>query len=496
FIPIDIADTISHNLTQKQIGSCRSVCKTWEYIFTSPLYRHVQIRGRNQFNLFYQSLFSVTRPGVHLRQLLLDDVSLTDDELDQLGVQCPYLVEFIYQGKSISDHPSTAAGGYWQHLRRLSEQHDLSLACRLLDSPSCNLTQLSVCFSEQKWNKSELLPLLMNAKQLESLSLDTLQLSYIELEQIHQVSPNLNKLQLLNTRLGEITDSDANEITPSVKTASFEFHNGVGLDNVNWLRYFRLKYPNLRHLSLWNSDSPSIAPTSSIELQEYYRAIADFVMSCTQLKSAEFFNVLMNEWVIQGMEEAGIELDSLALSDMTDYTLHLLEVVCASTLNIRSLTLWGWPSLCIPEMMKEALSRIGHCSNRLTHLCFSMAHSGIINAPLPIDVLLDKCGSLDSICLENTQLILTAPMEMMREAVGRHPNGFPRPKLRSLKIQNGAFRGEVFDYLAYRCQEIRHLEIDSSAHIYQKSETLYINMPHNEFDTFCINSVNTPHSHH
>jgi hypothetical protein len=352
------------------------------------------------------------------------------------------------------------------------------------------LTELSVCFSDQKLDKSDLLPLLTNAKQLESLSLDTLQISCVELERIHQACPHLQKLRLVNSELGEIDGHD--EIMPSEKTESFEFHNGFGLDEVAWLRYFRLKYPNLKHLGLWNNDDLYITPVNPIVLNAYYRAVADLVMSCSHLKSAEFYNVLMNEWVIQGMEEAGIALDSLALSDMTDYTLYLLEVICASTLNIKSLTLWGWPSLCIPALMKEALTRIGHCSTRLHHFCFSMAHSGIINAPLPINVLLDKCGSLESLCLVNTQLLLTSPMDMMREAVGRNANDFPRPKLTTLKIQNGAFRSDVFDYLAYRCQSIRHLEIDCCAHIQKHSERLCIDMPHHEFDMFLINSVNKP----
>ncbi|KAI7901077.1 uncharacterized protein BX663DRAFT_144417 [Cokeromyces recurvatus] len=519
--PLEIFDKISFYLTNKQRGVCKSVCRSWRKLFTPSQYRHIYIKGKRQFSYFYDSL-QYGMAGHYVRRLSVDDVYMTTKELELLPELCPNLVALSFNGKLIhdADYYNNAITSQkeipffqWKNLRRLTELLDLTVTNHLLQAPSSSLsslTHLSVRFNgDHEMIKDDFLASLYKAKDLIHLSLDSVTLSLNEIETIHTSCPHLQKLRLINTVLRPIdttfeekrTVGSRYSFTPAKRMKTFEFENSRDLyENYEWLYYFAVKYASIENLELWceySVDHPSRYSQNLHEREERYNALAKLVMSCHSLKSLKLLNIEMNYWLFEAMDYAGIQLESIALGDMTDNTIDLLQYLGQSRQNVSNLTLWGWPSLCIQETMEEAIAIIGQCSHRLHSLTFSMRFSGIKNAPIPLDILLNRCAHLKYLKLDNIQATLVLPFELVSEAAIAYPKSFLRPNLEHLVFENGSFRNQIFNYLDLRCPSLKRLEIDSCALIGDCNKMeVKIDMPHHQFEMISINHIRPPTFYH
>lgn len=523
--PYEIFDKVSYYLTNKQKGICQTVCRSWRTLFTPSQYRHVHVRGRRQFSQFYNTLL-LGIVGYYVRRLSVDDVYMTAQELKSLPSLCPNLVALSFNGKSMdasrplenganNDNSLEVPFSQWTQLRRLTELQDLTVTNHLLhasNSPLSSLTHLSIRFNQHS-SKADFISSLHKATDLISLSLDSLVLSISDMEIIHKVCPNLQKLRLINAELAPIGSTveekravaALNRYKPAKSMKTFEFQNSRDLyENYEWLYYFASKYVNLVNLELWcaysvSTPSPETPPTMA-DLEERYGALARIGMTCQNLKSAKFFNVTMNHWFFEVLDSVGTQLYNIALGDMTDNTIDLLQCLGASKQNVSSLTLWGWSSLCIQETMEETVSMIGQCSDRLSSLTFSMRFSGVKNSPMPFDMLLNRCSKLNHLKLDSIQATLTHSMDMDRDAMVSDNAAFMRPHIRHLALENGSFRNEVFEYLSVRCPNLTKLEIDSCALIGEYARPameIKIHMPQHTFESISI-SHTRPYSqfHH
>ncbi|KAI9471804.1 MAG: hypothetical protein EXX96DRAFT_611124 [Benjaminiella poitrasii] len=516
--PLEIFDKISFYLTNKQRGICKSVCRSWRILFTPSQYRHINIRGRRQFRQFYNSLqFGIA--GHYVRRLSVDDVYMSTEELEALPFLCPNLVALSFNGKSInnsqqqnSTNQNEIPYSRWKHLRRLTELQGFTITTYLLrahSSPLLSLTHLSIRFDPiQNTMKNEFLASLHRAEDLVSLSLDSITLSLTEIEAIHHSCPYLQKFRLINATLKSIGTTieekravGSYQFIPARHMKTFKFENSGDLyENYEWLYYFAVKYNALEDLELWceySVDHPSRLPPTLQDLEERYIALARLGMHCRSLKSIKLLNITVNCWLFEAMDRVGTQLDSIALGDMTDNTIDLLQHLGQSQQNISSLTLWGWPSLCIQETMEETIAMLGQCSHRLSSLTFSMRFSGIKNSPIPLDLLLNYCTHLKYLKLDNIQVTLAFPLNMTMETATINPDLLLRPELEHLVFENGSFRNEIFNYVGIRCPRIKKLEIDSCALIGDCSEMeVKITMPRNTFEIISINHLRPPTFYH
>ncbi|KAI9271220.1 hypothetical protein EDC94DRAFT_597522 [Helicostylum pulchrum] len=518
--PHEIFDHISCYLTNRQKGVCRTVCQSWRLLFTPSQYRHIQVRGRIQFYQFLQALASGV--GHYVKRLSVDDVYMTAMELESLPYLCPNLVSLSFNGKSLDTAGSVTSGkelldnpfSQWKYLRHLTELQDLSVAYYLLNTPYSPLTHLSIRLQlKNKAMKTDFFTSLHKATKLESLSLDSISLSLSEMEAIHNACPRLQNIRLINANLEPIGNSVVKEkrcisavrhFDSARHMKSFELQNGTGLyENYEWLYYIGTKYPNLTHVQLWcaysvNTPSPDVLPTDD-ELREKYEAIASIGTKCHDLKSASFMNVLMNHWLFEEMDNVGTKLESITLGDMTDNTIGLLQCLIRSKQNVKSLTLWGWTSLCIQETMEETVVMIGQCSDRLSSFTFSMQFSGVKNAPIPLNLLLSKCPKLKYLKFDNIQATLMCPKIILEDYFGDNDSRFIKPQLQHLVFENGSFRNEIFKYLSLNCASLEKLDIGSCALIgeYYAEMDIKIHMPHHTFKCISIKHARPPsHYYH
>ncbi|EPB84398.1 hypothetical protein HMPREF1544_08835 [Mucor circinelloides 1006PhL] len=517
--PLEIFDNVAYYLTTKQKGICQSVCRSWRKLFTPSQYRHIHVRGRRQFSQFYQSL----EPGFvghYVRRLSVNDVYMTAHELNSLPMLCPNLIALSFNGKSMDQSleqeqqlEEYASFAPWSHLRRLTELQDLTVTNYLLKcpcSPLSSLTHLSIRLNDndQSTTKIDFFASLHKATDLVNLSLDSVSLSLSDIETIHQACPHLQKLRLVNVHLEPIgsTVQEKRAVAtylcqPAKFMRTFEYQNGGDLyDCYEWLYYFANKYMYMENLELWceySVDTPHRVPPSASDLEERYGALARLGMTCRSLKSIKFLNITMNYWIFEALDSMGTQLESIALGDMTDNTIDMLQYLGESRQNVSSLILWGWPSLCIQETMEETIAMIGQCSERLSSLVFSMRFSGIKNSPVPIDMLLKYCSNLSYLKLDGTQAALLSSTDMARDALVNNPSSFVRPKLNHLVLENGSFLNELFEYLSIRCPNLTKLEIGSCALIGECSQMeVKVNMPHHAFDMISISHIRPPTRYH
>ncbi|KAL9556239.1 hypothetical protein MBANPS3_001964 [Mucor bainieri] len=517
YYPLEIFDNVAYYLTTKQKGICQSVCRSWRKLFTPSQYRHIHVRGRRQFSQFFQSL----EPGFvghYVRRLSVNDVYMTAYELDALPMLCPNLIALSFNGKSMDQSQAhdqqqeQASFAPWSHLRRLTELQDLTVTNYLLKCPSSplsSLTHLSIRFNDNEAAmKSDFFASLHKATDLINLSLDSVTLSLSEMETIHQACPHLQKLRLINAHLepiGETVEEKRAVATylcqPAKCMRTFEYQNGGDLyDSYEWLYYFANKYMYMENLELWceySVDTPHRVPPSVTDLEERYGALARLGMVCRCLVSAKFLNITMNYWFLEALDSVGTQLKTIALGDMTDNTIDLLQYLGESRQNVSSLTLWGWPSLCIQETMEETIAMIGQCSERLSSLVFSMRFSGIKNSPVPIDMLLKYCSKLSYLKLDGTQAALLSSTDIARDALVNNASSFVRPKLNHLVLENGSFLNELFEYLSICCPNLSKLEVGSCALIGECTQMeVKISMPHHRFDKISISHVRPPTRYH
>ncbi|CAO3643220.1 unnamed protein product [Mucor hiemalis] len=513
--PNEIFDNISYYLTAKQKGVCQAVCRSWRILFIPSQYRYIKLEGRRQFNQFYNSL-NPNFLGYYVRRLSVDDVYMTTQELDSLPALCPNLVELSFNDVNTLHDPNlfTQAFSYWKNLRRLTGLQDLTAIKYFLQSPSSplsSLTYLSISFQAHDVSfREDLLRGIRQAKNLQNLSLDYAILALSHVEAIHDACPNLQKLQLTNTKLEPIGHTVHEKravakqvFSPALSMETFEFKNGGDLyQDYEWLYYFSLKYPNLIKLELWceysvNTPDPEVLPTAT-DLEERWGALASLGMRCFQLKSVKLLNITMNQWLFQAMDHVGTQLEDIALGDMSDNTIDILQYLGQCNQNVSSLTLWGWPSLCIPETMAETISVLGRCSDRLSSVTFSMQFSGIKNSPMPIDLLLSSCSKLKYLKLDNTQVTLVSSIDRAKDALNHNKDLYVRPQLYHISFENGSFRNVVFEYLALRCPNLAKLEITSCALIegHPSEKEVKIHMPHHAFESISINFIRPPSSHY
>lgn len=510
--PFEIFDKVSFYLTCKQKGICRNVCQSWRSLFTPSQYQHVQIRGRRQFQKFYGALLT-GMSGHYVRRLSIDDACITAEELETLPTLCPNLVHLLFDGV---DNLQNVSFSQWKHLRHLTEYGHLTVANQLLGDPYSrfsSITNLCIRFISPKM-KQELFENLNKANDLECLSLDTVTLSLSDFEMIHNSCRRLQKLRLINADLEPIgftleekrsvgAAESHHRYKPTQCMKILEFQNSDHLyDNYEWLYYFASKYTGLVSLDLWckysvTTPSPKVPPTVS-ELEERYAALASIGMNCRSLKSVNLINVVMNHWFFEAMDHVGTRLDSIGLGDMTDTTLDMLKCLVKSKQNVCSLTLWGWPSLCIQETMQEAVTLIGMCSERLYSIDFSMQFSGIRNAPIPIDLILNHCSKLKQLKFDNIQAVIMTPMDIKTDDDACYVSP-PKTSLEHLVFQNGSFRNQVFEYLSIYCPKLTKLEIDSCSLIgqYYSEMDIKIHMPNHTFQSIRIDHARPPsHYYH
>lgn len=457
-LPLELFDKICHYLTNKQKVTCQTVCQSWRNAFAASQYSNVQIHGRKQLQLF---LLSLLTNGRYIKALTIQVIYLTSEEVLNLPTLCPNIVTLKLNIVELADTINNPLFSRWKHLKRLDQNltqyHLLS-----------NLYHLSIYLHIQSLNS--IIPLLSVSNCLKVLSIQSGNLSLDELETIHTVCPKLQELYLINIQMDHRFAGTLS--SPALHMQALEAKDVQGLDQ--WLLYFASKYPNLKHISLWHKHSVyhpiSTLPLEALEIQ--WRDLAQIGYSCRSLESVSLLNIPVNSWFFEALDRSKTRLDRICFGDMTHHTLNTLISLVHSDQQPTHLTLWGWSSLCIPEIMEETMNLVSQCSSRLESFEFSMEFSGILYAPLSLEIVFATFGQLSQLSLEYVQLISTPTHKTI---------------LKRLLLKESAFFNHLFDNLSSLCPCLTDIELESCSLIDGTQGDVRIHMPHHKLQLLDIN---------
>ncbi|CAO3673755.1 unnamed protein product [Rhizopus stolonifer] len=436
--PLELFDKICHYLTNKQKVTCQTVCQSWRNAFAASQYSNVQIHGRKQLQLFFLSLLT---NGRYIKALTIQVIYLASEEVLNLPKLCPNIVKLKLNTVELAGTINNPLFSEWEHLKRLdqnlTQHHSLS-----------NLYHLSIYLHIQSLDS--IIPLLSASNCLKVLSIHSGNLSLDELEIIHTICPKLQELYLINIKMDHRFAGTLSP--PALHMQTLEAKDVQGLDQ--WLLYFASKYPNLKHISLWHKHSVyhpiSSLPLEALEIQ--WRDLAQIGYSCRALESVSFLNISVNPWFFEALDRSET---SLVHSDQQP----------------THLTLWGWSSLCIPEMMEETMTLVNQCSSRLKSFEFSMEFSGILYAPLSLDILFATFGQLSQLSLGYVQLISTPIHKII---------------LKRLLLKESAFFNHLFDHLSSLCPRLTDIKLESCSLIDGTQGDVRIHMPHHKLQSLDI----------
>ncbi|OBZ82014.1 hypothetical protein A0J61_09935 [Choanephora cucurbitarum] len=469
--PLEIVQLIANHLTARQKGVCQTVCRFWRHLFISLQYYHVDLLGRHQFELFLQSIEQSDLIGSCVRQLYLDYTMLDYRQLATLFRYCPKLISLSYKRDITTENDAYQMIPSQQiQLRRLVEFQGLDVThCLLYGGIASHpqITQLSLSFSGlgSKVTKEELIAQLDKMPNLLELSLDSIALTWHDLESIHACCAKLRALEFSNTTmcpegisLKEKRALENQLVTPAKWLHSFRLRNVKDLNiHFEWMFYIASKYPYLRHIELWQSFSVSTSVEEDMHLKkidDISDALSRIGKHCRFLKTAKFLNIHMDHRLLEAMDAVGTSLEAISLGDMSDLTLSLLSHLGHSQQNVTHLTVWGWPSLCMPGRMEELLPLLSQASHRLNHLTLSMQFAGIKNSPCSLDQLLTYCSRLSSVELNGFRVLCQPP-----DPDKTHPRA--SIPLTSLAIRNGGLTTTLLDRLDPFCPQLESILLDS-----------------------------------
>ncbi|KAG1055089.1 hypothetical protein G6F43_002927 [Rhizopus delemar] len=460
--PLELFDKICFYLTKKQKAICQSVCQDWKVLFAASQYRHVQIIGQRQFQSFFPSLFTC---GHYIKTLSIQDVCISSNQFNSL----PTLSPFLYSLRLIHVQPTEPINDQvfkeWKYLRCL----DQDIIHQITSYPTL-LSHLSIHLNPSQPVHPTLHP------NLNQLVIRSGIISVHQLDLIHQACPTLQELCLIDVCLEPCSE---HETTAAVHLQILKIENAEGL-NAEWLEYVAFKYPNLREICLWKHiDQPTLSPDS---LQKHWRAVAELGHRCHQLKSIHLLNLPVNQSFFQALDSAGTELEKIGLGDMTEHTSDALRALVRSRQQVTHLTLWGWPSLCIPGMMEHMVRLVGCCSHRLISFEFSMQFSGIRNSPFPLTALLASSSTLKQLDLGCIQTV-SLPTYQHRT-------------LNKLVLRDSCFRNQLFQDLTHLAPNLSHLQLDSCTLIDQAHQEIKIHLPHHSLQSLHISSIRPPSNHY
>ncbi|KAG1450534.1 hypothetical protein G6F56_008322 [Rhizopus delemar] len=463
-LPREIFDRLCHYLTSKQKSTCQTVCQAWRPLFASSQYRNIHIRGQKQFCRFFSSLSS---NGHHIKKLHVEDVYLFSGELELLSYLCPNIYALTLHAVELSGLVNSNIFSQWKYLKCL-DQDILKNTC------VNNLSHLSIYLSRQS------LFILREAKGLKDLTIKGGCISLADLEMVHEACPLLQKLSLKRVSINPLSKANRPLVAKHLK--SFLAEDIIGLDKSNeWLYYFALKYPNLTHLVLWGRHTPLLS-TNSLAWEERCQAMAQIGYRCRALRSLHLLNIPINHCFFEAMDCAGTALESIGFGDLTDHTLDTLYSLARSRQQISHLTLWGWPTLCIEDVMEGLMALLAYCD--LESLDFSMQFSGIRHSPFPISLLLSGSPKIKTLRLGQVHAIINA-MDRQHSS-----------SLEQLTLYDCMFRNQLFEGLADHCPRLSHLVMNSCKLMDEPNQNIVIRMPQHSLLSLCMDRMILPSNYY
>ncbi|KAI8060828.1 hypothetical protein BC940DRAFT_337292 [Gongronella butleri] len=471
-------------------AECALVSRSWAHLMAPHLYRDIAIFGPQMFSRFMASMThaneqvssETAKRRLYISRLALWDANASVAQLSQLANLCPNLTHLSIDGRVTTDNdedddieaendksrrvfPLCA----WPRLA-VAHIYALHLAPRTtILTPMPQLTQLTVYFVESCEKFDHVLQCISNAPALEHLTLSGS--SHIALDRfrrIHAVAPALRHLALIDFTL-KMPDNDDTLSLPPFRTQyrcmeTLEFTK-VELVAANeddwqapqdvWFEYIASSYPCLRAFH-WRPNKASPHMNLEIAIQ---RRLLDMSpqLSAITLERLVIHEAILHERLLDRSNVVHVGLsDSSIMLGAAKYVRHLdLSIAMPSTpLPGRDV---------VPDIFMAAMINLfprPHAfpyADLPVHLVSLSLESNITGLGdhktlYNMDMLLDRCPQLQTLCFINGSLMEWEYQSVSLPFKKSHP-------LRQLSLRRVKIGDLQMAALAERCSALKELTI-------------------------------------
>ncbi|GAN00931.1 hypothetical protein MAM1_0003d00359 [Mucor ambiguus] len=360
-------------------------------------------------------------------------------------------------------------------------------------------------------NKSMLLSLLETTPQLRHLTLygrDKLnarslrdaqraEFTVYDIRQLQASLPYLNSLSLLDVVLSTSTTEQAPSITCPA-TQMHQLHMQGQLADYHWIGHVAELYPHLIDLDLdmdwdasykqtltWLDIDPIQACLSKVahlpSLQHIHLGQIESVLKCSA--DSRFFDQL-SKASRTGLVSLDNRCSERNLCGMAATDAFKSFMACTHPEVTETLKVQLWRDL---GGIQNAMQFIGLCT-RLTELelhCGKFSYSWSYGCD--IDVILDFCPQLETLCLDMARLTFTSK-----------ENNYSRgPHVKTVRLLQTHFTTEAMNVLAECCPNLEHLELISCVKDRDcQSHKIHLNLPHQHLKTLTVQHLHLRPSHY
>ncbi|KAI8047623.1 hypothetical protein BDF21DRAFT_405016 [Thamnidium elegans] len=410
-------------------------------------------------------------------------VGVTSNELDQLGLVCPYL-EVLDFDQALWNYIHTCNLDQFTYVHRLPPFTLVNSIPNRLE----RLDQLSLhgAIVSDLFQQLNIMTILKNTPLLSYLSLNSQQrkshaiyISISEMDSIHNFCPLLKQLILL----GSFKLMHAHNITQQMqvpKKSSFMSRFSLNaLLAPHWIYYFAYKYPHLQQIDFeLMNDTKSIAIMPKKEIQKLFSVLLDHCPNLCKIEldsqsaktymTSDFFDTAdkhgLKEIKMKGLPYCLVsrqdDFFDLLVNRGRRWISGLGTEVIESDLHIRRIL--------------QPLAKI----HMLTELVLCCGHPYF---DCELDLVLDHCPNLLQLTIRSAHVTLSDSNYL------HHHHQQQQHSLRSLSFSTVSFSSAVFDYLAIRCDLLTKLvcyECDQ-----KQGNVIRMHMPQNTFETVIINGI-------
>lgn len=513
-LPSEILDLIASYvfLYNSRDHQCLSVCNSWYTSFQPSLYRNIRIKNRRQLKQLLWSIQRNAEIGLFVRHLYIQDqVGLSRDEMELLPLLFPLLESLYFNPKLWKYQRSTEKANTWKRLTYLPPLDRYSTTLPLIQSFGTVLQELTLMggivnplhrmqISEQ--DTSALLGLLDFTPQLRCLTLhgrdkpniktlrDSQQAEFTlhDILHLHASLPCLESLSLLDVALSMTNEQVPITTTPA--TQMRRLHVQGQLADYRWIGHIAELYPHLTGLDLdmnWDALYKQTLTWMDIgPIQACLFKVAHLrLLECINLGQIEsVFKSSADSKFFDHLSKATPGLVSL---DNTCHERNLSGVsasngfksfmACTRADVTESLKVQLWRDL---GGVQNAMRSIGSCT-KLTELelhCGKFSYSWSYGCD--IDVILDHCPQLKTLCLNMARLTFKSKENMYNKG----------PCVKTIRLLHTHFTTEAMDVLAECCPNLEHLELISCVKDKDAlSHKIHLNLPHQHLKTLNVQSL-------
>ncbi|KAI9243932.1 hypothetical protein BY458DRAFT_530047 [Sporodiniella umbellata] len=447
-LPAELIQKIGSYLARHDQWICQDVCREWRYLFTSLLYKQIEIdMGLDRW------WDPLECHGKWVRSLTLKEESIEERDLVRLWDLCPNVVNL-----HIQIQVSQKIG--FSELKCLTVLGALNV--QITSVPS------SLMHIELDLEQTDCVIRLLSAcPRLHTLKLSSGRLTFATWTKIHQVCPQLKSLKIKQVCI----QPEENSLLP------WTAHNlqELELDSVQgWdcgLEFISNRCKQLRRLTVSLPEPETTLSDGLIRL----------ATTCPLLNELHLTHVPLPLHFFELLDRAGNHLDQLTLGDASDRTLKCLGSLAFSSQRPHRLKLWGWASLVLGDQLDTVFSLVGQCQPSAFE--FSMEHAGVLYSQIHLEKLLLLCSGLRSLVLSFVQLEkTTGPAQMS--------------PLQSLSLHNCLIHPAWMDLLGQRFPQLTELELAQCSLMTGIPTDLKIHLPRHTLRSLVLNHIQPVYADH